>query len=398
MQALKVIILGMILALGIDFAFAAWTAPTAAPPGNNANAPLNVSSVAQNKAGALTLGGALIVNNSARVDGALYVGTEVDNNYKFHVFQDAISSASLKVNASVIAETSSVSNNSSNRLVSLLGEAKTNTYGSAASEAVGIMGSALTSDNQGTDSYVQRSYGVLGQIQTNDANDKGYAFYAQNNGTSDAGVHYGLYINLASANVTSYGIYQATNNPNYFTGNVESAGDVKGARLCIGTDCRSTWPSGGGSGVTGSGTSGNLSKWTGSSAIGDTDVEISNSTDYTNDYVTIGNAGEGWLKVRHILGKAKPGNAAGPLFLQYGNVGNVQIGGTTNTAPSKLSVHDGYAQFAYGGTSAPSSTDCDDSSEKGRLYLRVDTGSSVYRLYICIYDNSHGWDYMSLTN
>lgn len=52
-----------------------------------------------------------------------------------------------------------------------------------------------------------------------------------------------------------------------------AANDVQGNRLCIGTDCRSAWPAGGaGGGITGSGTTNRIPKWTGTSTIGDSSM------------------------------------------------------------------------------------------------------------------------------
>ena len=47
-------------------------------------------------------------------------------------------------------------------------------------------------------------------------------------------------------------------------------GDISGTRLCIGSDCRSVWPEGGGGGggITGSGVSGQVTFWTGSTSVG----------------------------------------------------------------------------------------------------------------------------------
>lgn len=59
------------------------------------------------------------------------------------------------------------------------------------------------------------------------------------------------------------------------------AGKSRGTELCIGSDCRSVWPSGGG--ISGSGTSGKLTKFTGSTSIGN-----SNLTEGSTGNISIG--------------------------------------------------------------------------------------------------------------
>ena len=51
-QSLKVVALGLMLAIGLSYAFA-WTAPTGNPPSGNVSAPVNVSGNLQTKAGDL---------------------------------------------------------------------------------------------------------------------------------------------------------------------------------------------------------------------------------------------------------------------------------------------------------------------------------------------------------
>ena len=49
---------------------------------------------------------------------------------------------------------------------------------------------------------------------------------------------------------------------------LDVVGNVKGTGLCIGSDCRTSWPSGGGGGISGSGTSGNLTMWASTTSVG----------------------------------------------------------------------------------------------------------------------------------
>ncbi|GIW67474.1 MAG: hypothetical protein KatS3mg096_342 [Candidatus Parcubacteria bacterium] len=53
----------------------------------------------------------------------------------------------------------------------------------------------------------------------------------------------------------------------YTSGSVSASGAVSGSMLCIGSDCRTSWPSGSG-GLTGSGSSTAIAVWTGSTSLG----------------------------------------------------------------------------------------------------------------------------------
>ncbi len=68
---LTFLVAGIFIATGLSVAGAAgdWTAPTANPPGNNVDAPINVGSSAQVKIGALTVGGAVINGGLMLING-----------------------------------------------------------------------------------------------------------------------------------------------------------------------------------------------------------------------------------------------------------------------------------------------------------------------------------------
>jgi hypothetical protein len=73
LSILTVTIGAVFLVNGFILAYSTWESPTANPPGNNADAPLNVSSAAQHKLGSLRLGGltvdstTLLATNSGNV-------------------------------------------------------------------------------------------------------------------------------------------------------------------------------------------------------------------------------------------------------------------------------------------------------------------------------------------
>ncbi|MBI4837450.1 MAG: hypothetical protein HY813_03560 [Candidatus Portnoybacteria bacterium] len=63
----------IILVAGI--AYAVWTEPTAIPPGDNVDAPINIGTTSQYKSGALGIGGALRGYSNAIFDGNVGIGT-----------------------------------------------------------------------------------------------------------------------------------------------------------------------------------------------------------------------------------------------------------------------------------------------------------------------------------
>ncbi|MBI2888331.1 MAG: hypothetical protein HYY10_00215 [Candidatus Liptonbacteria bacterium] len=65
-------VVAFVFGSGLKFMMAAeWKGPTAKPPGNNAEAPINVGSLTQTKSGGLTVGGKLTTNGTLDVAGGL---------------------------------------------------------------------------------------------------------------------------------------------------------------------------------------------------------------------------------------------------------------------------------------------------------------------------------------
>jgi len=71
------------LALGMNYLYAAWTAPTAPPPGGNVSAPVNIGTTAQVKNGSLSVN-AFSAFGSAYVQGKLGIGV-VSPSYKVDI-------------------------------------------------------------------------------------------------------------------------------------------------------------------------------------------------------------------------------------------------------------------------------------------------------------------------
>jgi len=65
LQPLKTLTLALVLSIGVSYAYAAWAPPTNAPTGGNAEAPINVGSATQLKAGGLSVSGLLRGYSSA---------------------------------------------------------------------------------------------------------------------------------------------------------------------------------------------------------------------------------------------------------------------------------------------------------------------------------------------
>jgi len=117
-------------------------------------------------------------------------------------------------------------------------------------------------------------------------------------------------------------------------------GDISGTRLCIGSDCRSNWPGGG---IAGSGSSGQVTFWTGSTSVGGDNnlfwdntnkrLGIGTTTPQTSLHV-VGN-----VTANTFLGTISAANVSSGQFGantgggNYYFMGNVGIG---TTAPNNL--------------------------------------------------------------
>jgi len=142
-----------------------------------------------------------------------------------------------------------------------------------------------------------------------------------------------------------------TTNPVY---NFQVNGDISGTRLCIGSDCRSVWPGGG---IAGSGSSGQVTFWTGSTSVGGDNNLF---WDNTNKRLGIGTTAPqtslhvvGNVTANSFLGTINAANVSSGQFGantgggNYSFPGNVGIG---TTAPGqKLTIAGGNISFDTGG-------------------------------------------------
>lgn len=235
------IILSFALALGINLVFA-WTEPGADPPGGNVAAPINVSSTAQTKAGTLTLGGGAIINQIGATWGGWYESIRLNQ---------AAHSAITHPGGGLLfglhgnrnfywadttngwyAMTLSASGNLYTRGTLTIGS-----YGDIYSDA----GWLRLNQNHTQNIYTPRIIRADGGFQVDgntviDANAGWHRTYGNTgwyNGTWGGGWY----------------MIDATWVRSYANKSVYTAGSIRAdTSLCIGTDCRSVWPSGGGGG------------------------------------------------------------------------------------------------------------------------------------------------------
>jgi len=90
----------LVLCFAVGFYVLGWTSPTAAPPGNNAAAPLNISSTGQTKAGGLILNTGGAANGLIIDKGNVGIGTTNPGTNKLEV-----ANGPIKATGGLIIET-----------------------------------------------------------------------------------------------------------------------------------------------------------------------------------------------------------------------------------------------------------------------------------------------------
>ncbi|MDZ7798015.1 MAG: hypothetical protein U5L76_00170 [Patescibacteria group bacterium] len=191
----------------------AWSEPTAGPPGGNIAAPINISASSQTKLGNLKIG-----DN----EKGLFWLAPKDSDY-----------------SPSNAEAGQIYYNSDNKIVYFDGS-------SSSWVELGAGGSGVNPFKLYNDTQTGWAY-----LKSNGSSEDPDIDYAIKGVAEDLGPNesYGLYGQADGASATSFGIYGYDGGysgayAGYFQGKVGISGD-----LCLNSNCRSTWPSGGGSGL-----------------------------------------------------------------------------------------------------------------------------------------------------
>ena len=214
-----------VLSFLIGLAVLAWTEPGAPPPEGNVPAPINVSDNFQQKTGSLRLGGLTVDYGTslARLGGSVGIGGLSTMGVRLNVRGGV---PVPKDEAPITFQT-----------MDSKGHVKFVIYDSG---NVGIGAVAVKEKNRLT----VRGGVNIGDIEHNKKAAPSYGMIIQGNvgiGTTYPGQK------------------------------LDVAGYVKGTGLCIGNDCRTSWPGGTG-GIGGSGTKNYLAKFTGASTIGNSQI------------------------------------------------------------------------------------------------------------------------------
>lgn len=233
---LGVITIGLFLGLTFQVV-RAWVSPTNTPPNGNLGAPINTSGIEQSKAGRLN------VNTT----GASTYGLVVPGAVTGGVYGAGTSYGIY-------------GRDTNNDAYGYLGNGGYGVYAYGTSYGVRGLGGSYGVRGEGT------SYGVYGYDTNNDS--QGYLGYSRYGVYSIGSGNYGLYSrdgdgsSYTHLNYANYGVY--SNSP------------VRGNRLCIGSDCRSSWPSGGD----------NLGNHTATTTLNMNNKDISNIKElYVNNWI-----------------------------------------------------------------------------------------------------------------
>jgi len=298
---------------GLRFVFA-FTEPGGSPPSSNTEPPITTSSTGQSKTGGL---------NVATSSGTLGVGAASSGTYKLEV-----------IGGSLTGIYGSTSGTNTYGLAGVAGGSATGVSGSSASgtglSGVSASGTAVsglsTSGSGGLFYSTGGTYGLYSAATSTSVLTYGGYFKSKSSTSGSAGVYaintstsgpvYGLYAETKSTNASSAGVYARN------TGGVGYAGYFEGGpvRVVGNLEVTGSVTAGGGAPISGSGTTNYITKWTGSSSLGNS-IIFDNGTN-----VGIGTTSPGIkLEVSDTMG-VKEGNdfvtldvSAGDSYISWGD-------------------------------------------------------------------------------
>src|SRR3989344_5877803 len=298
---------------GLRFVFA-FTEPGGSPPSSNTEPPITTSSTGQSKAGGL---------NVATSSGTLGVGAASSGTYKLEV-----------IGGTLTGNYGSTSGTNTYGLAGVASGSATGISGSSASgtglSGVSTSGTAVsglsTSGTGGLFYSTGGAYGLYGAATSTSVLTYGGYFKSKSSTSGSAGVYaintstsgpvYGLYAETKSTNASSAGVYARN------TGGVGYAGYFEGGpvRVVGNLEVTGSVSAGGGAPISGSGTTNYITKWTGSSSLGNS-IIFDNGTN-----VGIGTTSPGIkLEVSDTMG-VKEGNdfvtldvSAGDSYISWGD-------------------------------------------------------------------------------
>src|SRR3989338_1215911 len=298
---------------GLRFVFA-FTEPGGSPPSSKTEPPITTSSTGQSKAGGL---------NVATSSGTPGVGAASSGTYKLEV-----------IGGTLTGIYGSTSGTNTYGLAGVASGSATGISGSSASgtglSGVSTSGTAVsglsTSGTGGLFYSTGGAYGLYGAATSTSVLTYGGYFKSKSSTSGSAGVYaintstsgpvYGLYAETKSTNASSAGVYARN------TGGVGYAGYFEGGpvRVVGNLEVTGSVSAGGGAPISGSGTTNYITKWTGSSSLGNS-IIFDNGTN-----VGIGTTSPGIkLEVSDTMG-VKEGNdfvtldvSAGDSYISWGD-------------------------------------------------------------------------------
>src|SRR3989344_4163799 len=298
---------------GLRFVFA-FTEPGGSPPSSNTEPPITTSSTGQSKAGGL---------NVATSSGTLGVGAASSGTYKLEVIGGTLTGIYGSTSGT---NTYGLAGVASGSAAGISGSSASGTGLSGVSTSGTAVSGLSTSGTGGLFYSTGGAYGLYGAATSTSVLTYGGYFKSKSSTSGSAGVYaintstsgpvYGLYAETKSTNASSAGVYARN------TGGVGYAGYFEGGpvRVVGNLEVTGSVSAGGGAPISGSGTTNYITKWTGSSSLGNS-IIFDNGTN-----VGIGTTGPNIkLEVSDTMG-VKEGNdfvtldvSAGDSYISWGD-------------------------------------------------------------------------------